>query len=49
MIGFSKHVSWKEGTYSATGMRKGLDNTPNNDQIISMMNIAEFLFEPLRE
>jgi zinc D-Ala-D-Ala carboxypeptidase len=47
--GFSKHISWKEGTYSSTAMRKGLDNTPNNDQILCMMDIAEFLFEPLRE
>ncbi len=27
---FSKHVSWKEGTYSRTGERLDLDNTPNS-------------------
>ena len=46
---FSKHVSWKEGTYSRTGERRGLDNTPNEDQIKCMKEIAEGLFEPLRE
>ena len=45
----SKHVSWKEGTYSRTGDRRGLDNTPNKDQIKCMKEIAENLFEPLRE
>ena len=46
---FSKHVSWKEGTHSNTALRRGLDNTPNEDQIKCMKEIAEDLFEPLRE
>ena len=46
---FSKHVSWKEGTHSNTALRRGLDNTPNEDQIKCMKEIAEGLFEPLRE
>ena len=33
---FSKHVSWKEGTHSNTALRRGLDNTPNEDQIKCM-------------
>ena len=45
----SKHVSWKEGTYSRTGDRLGLDNTPNEEQIKCMKEVAENLFEPLRE
>ena len=45
----SKHVSWKEGTYSRTGDRLGLDNTPNEEQIKRMKEVAENLFEPLRE
>ena len=49
MIRFSKHVSWKEGTYSRTGERLGLDNTPNEKQIECMKDISENLFEPLRE
>ena len=45
----SKHVSWKEGTVSNTGLRLGLDNTPNEEQIENMKVVAKKLFEPLRE
>ena len=45
----SKHISYHEGTYSRTGERKDLDNTPNKDQLKCMKQIAENLFEPLRE
>ena len=44
----SKHVSYKEGTHSATATRKDLDNTPNNEQLECMKEVAEKLFEPLR-
>ena len=44
----SKHISYKEGTYSITAIRKGIDNTPNNDQLLNMGSIAEEVFEPLR-
>ena len=45
----SKHVSYKEGTYSRTGERLDLDNTPNEEQLKCMKEVAENLFEPLRE
>jgi len=45
----SKHISWHEGTYSRTGERRDLDNTPNEDQLKCMKEVAENLFEPLRE
>ena len=45
----SKHVSDKEGVYSATALRRGLDNTPNAEQLKCMMDIANYVFEPLRE
>ena len=45
----SKHVSYHEGTYSRTGERRDLDNTPNEDQLKCMKEVAENLFEPLRE
>ena len=45
----SKHVSWKEGTYSRTGERLGFDNTPNEEQLKCMKDIAKDIFEPLRE
>ena len=35
----SKHVSWKEGTYSRTGERLNLDNTPNEQQIKSFYSV----------
>ena len=45
----SKHISWHEGTYSRTGERLNLDNTPNEQQLKCMKEVAENLFEPLRE
>jgi hypothetical protein len=45
----SKHISDKEGSYSATALRRGLDNIPNLDQLKCMMEIAIYVFEPLRE
>lgn len=48
MENISKHISWKEGTYSRTAERRGLENIPNEDQITCMKAIAENVFEPLR-
>ena len=45
----SKHISDKEGVYSTTAMRRGLDNTPNDEQLANMKLLAEKVFEPLRE
>ncbi len=45
----SKHISYREGTHSATAIRKGIDNIPNNNQLDNMELIAEKVFEPLRE
>ena len=45
----SKHISYHEGTYSRTGERLNLDNTPNEEQLKCMKEVAENLFEPLRE
>jgi len=45
----SKHISYKEGVYSITSIRKGIDNTPNNEQLDNMGSIAENIFEPLRQ
>ena len=44
----SKHVSYKEGVYSNTATRRGIDNTPNDEQLNNMESIAEEVFEPLR-
>ena len=45
----SKHISYKEGMYSITSIRKGIDNTPNDEQLKNMELIAENIFEPLRQ
>jgi len=45
----SKHISYHEGTYSQTGVRRDLDNTPDDKQLKRMEEVAENLFEPLRE
>ena len=44
----SKHISDKEGTYSRTAIRRGIDNTPNRKQLSNMQLLAENVFEPLR-
>ena len=45
----SKHISDREGVYSTTAMRRGLDNTPDGEQLDNMKLLAEKVFEPLRE
>jgi len=45
----SKHISYKEGVYSNTATRRGIENTPNDEQLKNMKIIAEKIFEPLRE
>ena len=45
----SKHVSDKEGVYSTTAMRRGLDNNPSQFELANMKELAEQVFEPLRE
>ena len=45
----SEHISYKEGVYSITATRLGVDNTPNDEQLTNMELVAEKVFEPLRE
>ena len=45
----SKHVSYKEGVYSITATRRGINNDPNDEQLNNMELLAEKVFEPLRE
>ena len=44
----SKHISYKEGVYSITAVRKGIDNEPNEEQLSNMKLVAEKIFEPVR-
>ncbi len=45
----SKHISEKEATKSITALRLGLANTPNVNALANMKQLAEKIFEPLRE
>jgi zinc D-Ala-D-Ala carboxypeptidase len=45
----SKHISDKEGVYSITATRLGLDNKPSQFELANMKELAEQIFEPLRE
>ena len=45
----SKHISDKEGVYSTTATRRGIDNVPNEEQKACMELVALEIFEPLRD
>lgn len=45
----SKHISYKEGVYSITATRLGIDNMPNQYEFANMQVLAENVFEPLRD
>ena len=44
----SKHISDKEGVYSNTATRRGIDNIPDEEKLANMCLIATKVFEPLR-
>tara|TARA_R100001443_G_scaffold48459_1_gene60818 strand:+ start:28 stop:489 length:462 start_codon:yes stop_codon:yes gene_type:complete len=48
MLKISKHISYKEAVHSATAKRRGIENTPNQEQLDNMYKVADFIFEPLR-
>ena len=45
----SKHISSKEGVYSNTAIRRGIENIPNKEQLANMKSLADNIFEPLRQ
>lgn len=45
----SKHISMREGVYSITAMRLGLENKPTEEHLNNMKMLATKIFEPLRE
>jgi hypothetical protein len=49
MKNISEHISYKEGIFSATALRYGIDNTPNDCELKAMLVLAEKIFEPLRK
>lgn len=49
MENISKHITFKEATFSATAQRLGIKNEPTLEHLKSMITVAEKCFEPLRE
>ena len=45
----SDHITYAEAIHSNTAKRRGIDNTPNEVQVLSMKLLADKIFEPLRE
>jgi uncharacterized protein YcbK (DUF882 family) len=45
----SKHISTAEATESATALRLGIKNVPNEVELEAMKYVSENLFEPIRE
>ena len=43
----SKHISDKEGVYSTTATRRGINNKPTRSQREAMVILAEEIFEPV--
>ena len=44
----SKHISYREGVYSITALRLGLNNDPSDAHLQNMKLLSEKIFEPLR-
>jgi urease beta subunit len=45
----SKHITLQEATESATALRMGIKNVPNEVELDAMKFVAKNLFEPIRE
>jgi zinc D-Ala-D-Ala carboxypeptidase len=44
----SNHISYAEAIYSQTAIKNGIDNTPNQTELLAMRTVAAQVFEPLR-
>ena len=49
MKNISEHITYKEGVYSITALRLGLNNDPTKAHLSNMELLAEKVFEPLRK
>jgi uncharacterized protein YcbK (DUF882 family) len=45
----STNFSLKELTRSDTAIRKGIDNTPNDEQLINLTHLSIFILQPVRD
>ena len=49
MAKLSKNFSLKEVLRSDTAIRLGIDNTPDNEQLINLTHLAIFILQPVRD
>jgi len=49
MTMISKHITLQEATESATALRMGINNVPNEVELEAMKYVSENLFETIRE
>jgi zinc D-Ala-D-Ala carboxypeptidase len=49
MTRISKYISYEEATVSQTATRKGISNKPNAQELARMKNVAEKVFDKVRE
>ncbi len=49
MKNISEHITYREGVYSTTALRLGLNNDPTKAHLTNMELLAEKVFEPLRK
>ncbi len=47
MTNLSEHFTLEQLSYSATAIRKGIDNTPDELAIKSLANLCKYILEPL--
>ena len=45
---FPQHFTLAELTYSGTGLRRGLANNPNDEQVANLWRLCAVLLEPIR-
>jgi hypothetical protein len=48
MDNISTHITYREATFSATAIRKGINNVPSESNLHLMQVWADAVFEPLR-
>lgn len=49
MENISNNITWAEATKSNTAIKRGIDNSPDEEQLARMKKLAENIFQPLRE
>jgi len=48
-MNISEHISYREATFSATAIRRQIENKPTEEQLENMRKLAMNVFEPLRK